>query len=84
VFSKTCRLVQPRRAKSLPASAIEESVLKRLRVAQPAGFGLPEWEQMGRTRQVEVIRALVERIGYDGAARQVSIRLRAAGEQVPA
>jgi len=71
-------------AKSLPASAIEESVLKRLRVAQPAGFGASEWEQMDRTRQVEVIRALVERIGYDGAARQVSIRLRAAGEQVPA
>jgi site-specific DNA recombinase len=71
-------------AKSLPASAIEESVLKRLRVAQPAGFGSSEWEQMDRTRQVEVIRALVERIGYDGAARQVSIRLRAAGEQVPA
>jgi site-specific DNA recombinase len=71
-------------AKSLPARAIEESVLKRLREAQPAGFGASEWEQMDRARQVEVIRALVERVGYDGAARQVSIRLRAAGEQVPA
>ena len=71
-------------AKSLPARAIEESVLKRLREAQPAGFGASEWEQMDRARQVEIIRALVERVGYDGAARQVSIRLRAAGEQVPA
>ena len=29
---------------------------------------------MDRTRQVEEIQAVVERIGYDGAARQISIR----------
>ena len=28
--------------------------------------------------------ALVERIGYDGAAQQISIRFRAAGEEAPA
>jgi hypothetical protein len=29
---------------------------------------------MDRTRQVEAIQAIVERIGYDGDARQISIR----------
>ena len=63
-------------AKSLPARAIEESVLKRLREAQPERFGASEWDQMDRNRQVEAIQLLVERVGYDGAARQISIRLR--------
>ena len=71
-------------AKSLSARAIEESVLNRLREAQPALFGAAGWEQMNRTRQVDVIGGLVERVGYDGAARQVSIRFRAVGEQVSA
>ena len=69
-------------AKSLPARAIEESVLNRLREAHPALFGVAEWEQMDRSRQVEVMGGLVERVGYDGAARQISIRFRAVGEQV--
>src|SRR5229473_1766673 len=43
--------------KSLPARAIEESVLKRLREAQPARFGASEWEQMDRNRQVEAMQA---------------------------
>jgi hypothetical protein len=29
---------------------------------------------MDRTRQVEAIKAIVERVGYDGAARKISIR----------
>jgi len=58
-------------AKSLPARAIEESVLGRIREAQR---DLSGWEQMDRARQVEAIQAIVERIGYDGAARQISIR----------
>jgi nitroreductase len=62
--------------KSHPARAIEESVLKRLREAQPARFGAFEWEQMDCMRQVEAIQLFVERVGYDGAARQISIRLR--------
>src|ERR1019366_6484397 len=37
-------------AKSLPARAIEESVLNRLRDAQHAMFALTEWEQMDRLR----------------------------------
>src|SRR5712691_8355614 len=60
--------------KSLPARAIEESVLGRIREAQPGIFDPPEWEQMDRTRQVEAVQAVIERIGYDGAARQISIR----------
>jgi len=71
-------------SKSLPARAMEESVLKRLRKKHPARFGVSEWEQMDRNRQVESIQLLVERVGYDGAARQISIRFRAAREEVPA
>jgi site-specific DNA recombinase len=70
--------------KSLPARAIEESVVKRLREAQLARFGASEWEQMDRIRQVEVMKALIERVGYDGAAQQISIRFRAAAEEVSA
>jgi hypothetical protein len=33
---------------------------------------LSEWEQMDRTRQVQAIQAIVERISYDGTARQIS------------
>jgi hypothetical protein len=29
---------------------------------------------MDRARQVEAVQAIVERVGYDGAARQISIR----------
>jgi site-specific DNA recombinase len=70
-------------AKSLSARAIEESVLNRLRDAQPALFGA-EWEQMDRTRQVEATQELVERVGYDGAARKISIRFRDVAKEVPA
>jgi hypothetical protein len=60
--------------KSLPARAVEESVLGRIRDARHGTFDPSEWHQMDRTRQVEAIHAVVERVGYDGAARQISIR----------
>ena len=62
--------------KSLPARAIEESVVMRIREARPGTLHPFEWEQMDRNRQIETIQLLVERVGYDGAARQISIRLR--------
>ena len=65
-------------AKSLSAHAIEESVLGRIREVQHGIFDTAEWGQMDRTRQVEAIQAMVERIGYDGVARQISIRFHAA------
>jgi len=76
-------------AKSLPARGIEESVLAWLRQRQPARFGAAEWEPMDRARQVEAIQAIIERIGYDAAARQISIRFHpaaipAAGEEARA
>jgi len=75
--------------KSLPAGSIEESVLGRIRETQRGILDHSEWEQMDRTRQVEAIQAIVERIGYDGTARQVSIRfhqpaIMAAGQEVRA
>jgi site-specific DNA recombinase len=68
-------------SKSLPARAIEESVLKRLRDAQPTRFEAAEWEHMDRSQQVATMQAYVERVGYDGAARQISIRFRAMEEE---
>ncbi len=76
-------------AKSLPARAIEESVLGRVREAQRGIADHSEWEQMDRTQQVQAVQAIVERVGYDGAARQISIRflpptITAAGEETRA
>jgi site-specific DNA recombinase len=53
-------------SKSLPAQAVEQSVLR-----QVAATG---WDQMERPELIAAIRALVERIGYDGTTQQISIR----------
>jgi site-specific DNA recombinase len=73
--------------KSLSARRIEESVLERIREEQAGILEPAEWGQMNRARQVEALQAVVERVGYDGTTRQVSIRFRqsgiaAVGEQV--
>jgi hypothetical protein len=60
--------------KSLPARAIEESVLGRIREAQHGVLDPVEWLQMDRAGQVEAIQAIVARVGYDGIAHQISIR----------
>ena len=61
-------------SKSLAAQAIEKSVVRRIRESQGGIAAGPEWEQMDRNLQVEAIQAIVERVGYDGTARQISIR----------
>src|SRR3984957_18163105 len=61
-------------AKSLPARGIEESVLARIREESPGAFDPAEWDQMDGVRRVQAIQALVERVGYDGNARQFPIR----------
>jgi site-specific DNA recombinase len=61
-------------AKTLPALTTEESVLARVREERHGIFDSAEWNQMDRTLQVEAIQATVERIGYDGTTRQISIR----------
>ncbi len=63
-------------SKSLPAQAIEASVLGRIRQAQGVADATP-WEQMDREQQREAIEAIVERVGYNGTTRQISIRFRA-------
>ena len=60
--------------KSLPAQAVEESVLGRIREAQRGIFDSSDWEPIDRSLQVKAIQAIVERIGYDGASQQISIR----------
>jgi site-specific DNA recombinase len=72
-------------AKSLSAQALEESVLGQIRQAQRGTLELSAWEQLDRTGQVEAMRAIVERIGYDGTTRQISIRFHpSAGEEAKA
>ncbi len=63
-------------SKSLPAQAIEESVVGRIRQTQGVADAAP-WEEMDREQQRERIEAIVERVGYNGATRQISIRFRA-------
>ena len=64
-------------AKSLSARAIEESVLGQIRQSQREIIDPAEWGRTDRTGQVEAIQRIVERIGYDGMKRQVSIRFHA-------
>ena len=61
-------------SKSLPAQAIEASVLGRIRQTQNGIVDAAQWEHLDRTRQLAAIQAIVERVGYDGVTRQVSIR----------
>jgi len=60
--------------RSLPAQAVEESVLTRIREAQGGIFAPSQWHRMDRIGQVAAIQAAVERIGYHGVAGQISIR----------
>jgi len=64
-------------SKSLPAQAIEESVLGRIRQAQGVADAAP-MQEMDREQQRKAIEALVERVGYNGDTRQISIRFREA------
>jgi len=73
-------------SKSLPAQAIEGSVLGRIREGMNQ---TTLWEEMDRRRQREAIEAVVERVGYNGTTRQISIRFRTseaamAGQEVRA
>ena len=61
-------------SKSLPAQAIEESVVQRIRESQGGIADAAEWAQMDRALQVDTIQAMVERVGYDGQVRQISIQ----------
>jgi hypothetical protein len=47
-----------------------------VRQAHGERAGAAAWEQMDRTRQIEVLQTMIERVGYNGATRQISIRFR--------
>jgi site-specific DNA recombinase len=66
--------------KSLPAHAIEGSVLSRMRESRQEALEPGEWDQMDRARQIDAVQAIVERIGFDGTARTISIRFRSMPE----
>ncbi|HXS13904.1 MAG TPA: recombinase family protein [Acidobacteriaceae bacterium] len=61
-------------SKSLAARVIEQSVLAHLLQANNPIFEPSQWEHMDRRQQVDTLRGLVERVGFDGKRRQVSIR----------
>ncbi len=61
-------------AKSLPARAIEQSVVGQIQAVRKGVFDCSDWEHIDRAVQVEAIQTIVERIGFDGASRQISIR----------
>ena len=64
-------------SKSLPAQAIEASVIGRIRAAQIGGIAdAPEWEQMDRALQVDAVHSVIVRVGYDGRDRRISIHFR--------
>jgi site-specific DNA recombinase len=71
-------------AKSLSARRIEESVLGQIRQSQRGLMDSAEWDKMDRAGQVAAIQQIVERVGYDGIKRQVTIRFHPPGiEPVP-
>jgi site-specific DNA recombinase len=70
-------------AKSLPARAIEESIVGRLRQERGGPFETAEWDRMDRARQGETLRAAVESIGYDAIGGRISIRFREGAEARP-
>ena len=71
-------------AKSLTARAIEESALGRIREGHSGIFEPAAWEQLDRAQQVQAIQAVVERVGYDGSAQQISIRFHQAAPEAQA
>jgi hypothetical protein len=65
-------------AKSLPARQIEDSVLAHVQEKQPTPV---DWKQLDCRQRVAAIQTILERVGFDGNTRQVSLRFRAdAGE----
>ena len=58
-------------SKSLPARQIEDSVITQITLKQLAPA---DWERMNATERVAEIQTTVERIGFNGITRQVSIR----------
>jgi site-specific DNA recombinase len=61
-------------SKSLPAQAIEASVLRQMWAAAVEIPEAAEWEQMDRPDQLATLQSLAARIGYDGMSQRISIR----------
>ena len=49
-------------------------MLEQIRQAQRGLSDAAEWERTNRAGQVAAVQQIVERVGYDGIRRQVSIR----------
>jgi Recombinase zinc beta ribbon domain len=81
----------PCSGQSVPAPAIEASVLEQLksRARQPGGHHVrkhlkalgPEWRSSAHADLIEAVRRLIERVSYDAATGGVTIRLRAGKEK---
>lgn len=61
-------------AKSLPASKIEDAVLAQIQ-ATPSSDSRPhQWDDLDSTQRIGALRSMVERVSFDGATGEVSIR----------
>ncbi|MEO8036750.1 MAG: zinc ribbon domain-containing protein, partial [Acidobacteriota bacterium] len=67
-------------SKSLPARQIEDSVLAQIRLKQVIPF---EWEGLDALQRINAIQTMVERVGFNGVTRQVSIRFHPIPAAVP-
>jgi site-specific DNA recombinase len=61
-------------AKSLPARQIEDAVLAQVRATPPPDSPPLQWDDLEPSQRITALRSMVERVGFDGATGQVSIR----------
>jgi hypothetical protein len=64
-----------------PLKQLKTRFLGQIRQAQRGTLALSAWEQMDREGQVEAIQAIIERVGYDGVGRQISIQFGVTDEE---
>jgi len=72
-------------AKSLPARKIEDAVLAQLQATPPSNSPPHQWNDLDPVQRIATLRSMVERVGFDGATGEVSIRFHSReGQEVPA
>ena len=64
-------------AKSLPARHIEDAVLAQLRATPAAALAPIPWDELDPIQRIAALQSMVERVGFNGATGQVSIRFHA-------
>jgi site-specific DNA recombinase len=72
-------------AKSLPARKIEDAVVTQVQANPPSNSPPHKWDDLDPAQRIAALRSMVERIGFDGATGEVSIRFHSfEGQEVDA